>query len=423
MLLNFNYSILSISVEKILKNYETESRNKSLMKKIHDMFDINGLTSKELYDFLMTNEEDEKDLNFNVSYCLKRLNKLLIERIPGDSELPDLYSNINYELFENNFKKIPEFRFFYRKTVKFVLFYSIYMEKGYDKKENIKEEDYFDTITKISESNQYPVFFRGQSNYDWNLVPSIIRDFNEIDLMRKKIGVSGTLIDNSKLFKIYSETGMIAKYNKVFDEKVLSPSDIDYRFLSYMQHSISYSPLIDFTKDYKVACSFAIPINSINTYLQKDSCVFILDANGMDFSLVKNETTISDVNTIINKLNVRLFNKKIKPGTKMYIDNMGSLVEVDFTSLKKIKDNLTPRFQIISSMTNDRMKYQKGCFILFYDYVSVNGNILYELVDEFTYHKHRIRVDEKHIILKKLDGYYNQSDLLNPYQIFNDNKI
>ena len=71
MLLNFNYSILSISVEKILKNYETESRNKSLMKKIHDMFDINGLTSKELYDFLMTNEEDEKDLNFNVSYCLK----------------------------------------------------------------------------------------------------------------------------------------------------------------------------------------------------------------------------------------------------------------------------------------------------------------------------------------------------------------
>lgn len=225
------------------------------------------------------------------------------------------------------------------------------------------------------------------------------------------------------MFKIYSEAGIISKYNKVFDEKVLKPNDINYSFLSFMQHSISYSPLIDFTKDYKIACSFVISVNSINTYLQKDSCVFILDANGVDYSLVKNDNDINEVNKIIGNLNIRLFNKKIKPGTKMYVDNMGTLVEVDFTSLKKIKDNLTPRFKIINSMTNDRMKYQKGCFILFYDYVSVNGNILYEWVEEFAYYKHRIKIADKNIILQKLDGYYNQSDLLNPYQIFNDNKV
>lgn len=92
-----------------------------------------------------------------IKYYLNQLNGLITDNYTGDKELPQLYSNIDYKVFEDNFNKIKEYRYFYRKTVKIVLFYSIYMDKNYNM-ENKNEENYFDFISKITSVNSYPVF-------------------------------------------------------------------------------------------------------------------------------------------------------------------------------------------------------------------------------------------------------------------------
>lgn len=40
--------------------------SKTLIKKINDMFDVNGLSSEELYGFLLNNEEDDKNWELKI---------------------------------------------------------------------------------------------------------------------------------------------------------------------------------------------------------------------------------------------------------------------------------------------------------------------------------------------------------------------
>ena len=108
--------------------------------------------------------------------------------------------------------------------------------------------------------DDYKMFYRGEQNYSWKLVPSLIRN----ELENKKT------IKYEDLYRRYLKSGMIEKYC----EWVKNISYLDNEFLSLMQHSISYSPYIDLTSDKDIAYTFALNKASINTYLNMNSSIY-----------------------------------------------------------------------------------------------------------------------------------------------------
>ena len=70
---------------------------------------------------------------------------------------------------------------------------------------------------------------------------------------------SGKQITYKELFDIYNKRNLIGRYNDVFGY-----SRVDYQFCSFMQHSVSYSPYLDFSEDVKIALSFACNNDTIS---------------------------------------------------------------------------------------------------------------------------------------------------------------
>lgn len=410
---------------RYLKEYfEEDDRNVILLEKIESIFEFSILKAEAVYTFMyesnhMSSLKDEFNHNSNnILFCINNLNEIIDKQIDkneiykkvrlfDDSAYIPIEMNKDFFIREFENKKNIDFRSFYRTIVKYIILLSISLDW--------KNKDL--TIGKIKDSlfnninfyNGYNFLYRGQSQYSWDLIPSLIRGYS------KKSKKDGVVIDNNELYELYSKTNMIKDYNRFKKNNIESGKDIDYDFLSFMQHSISYSPLIDFTDDENVALSFAIQRSDINTFLQKDSSVFVIDMNQVKDVKYSEQ----DIDRIIKNFKIYFLSKKIRVGTTMdVVDNKGIITHLDFTTLKAVKDHLTPNYIILNSLTNDRMRYQKGCFILFYDYVSVNGNMLYDLAKGLNILKIKITPDMKQKL--KIDKCYSIGYLLNPYQIFRD---
>ena len=84
---------------------------------------------------------------------------------------------------------------------------------------------------------------------------------------------------------------------------------------------------------------------------------------------------------------------------------------------------LTPEFVMIDTVSNDRMKYQNGRFIFFYNYLSLQGTVCTWLNKDLHVTKYRIRKDEKNHWCDKLrrDYPYLMVDkMMDPYSYFSD---
>lgn len=288
-------------------------------------------------------------------------------------------------------------------------------------KNNNLTEDTFDEIyIKYNGINKYineksnKVFFRGQSDFNWNLIPSFFRNYSFTT------DFDGEIVDLKRLYDKYNTAGLVEKYNKTIAEnRINGYLDLDYGFISYMQHSVSYSPLIDITSKIEIAVQFALGNKSdVNNYLGKHSAVFA-------FSKEKtynydDESTIN--NLLLNNFKVIVLKKKLEPGTIMKVTTSKDSVEdLDFRTIPKIIEKLTPKFIIIEKMKNDRMKYQHGKFILFYDYVLVNDSVPYLLNRDIKSSKLKIMRQSKNALyatINKRWSQYNMDYLLNPYDYF-----
>lgn len=240
-------------------------------------------------------------------------------------------------------------------------------------------------------------WYRGQSDYQWNLTPSMFRNL-------RNVFPKETKINNKTIEQIYSESGMLDKWNQVFNSSI-----IDYSFLSYMQHSISYSPLLDFTSNFPTALSFALyNKSSINDYAYKDSSVFQIEVS---------------YNQIRNRKNDLLPNS-------YYIDFIPDKYSIGASILGKpihtyndIIKALTPEFVMIDSENNDRMRYQKGRFIFFYNYLSIQGTICTWLNQDLHVTKYRIKKEDKNKWCELLRNNYPHlmvEKMMNPYSYFSD---
>lgn len=387
-------------------------------------FSFKSLGKEEFYNFAFGNDNLPK---FEIFKDIGHIGivKMLVEtwhRLNLPSELlTKIFRNgmirDSKEFFEE--KNINEITF-YRALIKYILYSTLDRNFEYSLEDLPQSEIDFAKYMNSKNKNKDVYFFRGQSDYSWKIVPSLIRNLKfDQDLY----------INQNTLYEIYNENGysnsLLSKYNKCFKNlKIDRPAKVDYRFLAWMQHAVSFSPLVDFTSDYNVALTFALSPSNPCSFIYKDSAIYLLSVSRHCF--VNKVIRMNKANEAISKINICLLKSKIEVGKKKVIyDAYGITHTLDFTSCKKISEYILPKFLIIDIPTNDRMKVQKGKFMLFYDCLLINGKMVSPFGDklENMFHKHRICDKDKSSLLDWLHQNYpemKESYLMDPYLIFRD---
>lgn len=398
-------------------NYQNETMRHA--NYFDNFFSFNSLTVDDIYNFLFSNTtEDKKHSKVEISD---------MEEVLTSS----WYSfNFSPELLDNFLKKIDRQRFinfcnteekleFFKTLLKFCLYRALDEDFSFESKLIFDDEiKYTEHMFNLSDSGDMLYFFRGQEDFSWNITPSLIRNL-------KVAKGHGLYIDINSMYSLYSENNysnsLKEKYNKTFEKRpVIYARDINYYFLSWMQHAVSYSPLVDFTSDYAVASSFAVRANNPNLFLYNDSAIYILELS----KYYKICTDVKEVDKIISSMHISFLKKKIRPGKKIRLQDTNNRKHIlDFSTYDKIIDELIPEFIIIDIPTNDRMLRQKGKFVLFYNYVAVKGEMFRSLANKLHLEKHKIFVKDKAPLLQWLDKNkpdIKNSYLMNPYTFFND---
>ena len=239
------------------------------------------------------------------------------------------------------------------------------------------------------------VIYRGHSNAKYKLIPSIYRNIS--------IDNGFGIVTYSKLKDLYSESKLINKYERVFGSGI-----VDYQFCAFAQHSKAYSPLLDFTDDIKVALSFAVSkTDSVNDYIKNEAALFSLSYRH----------DINEIDSIkLDTIDVFISEKKVSPYSKIRNKEVFCCTYKDFD---------VEAF-VVKDKTNDRMKYQKGCFLYFQRAVIINGNLLmpinYGRKCKYTIPSFGDTLTKQRIYEKIRDkySYYLQEYLMNPYKYFEE---
>lgn len=189
--------------------------------------------------------------------------------------------------------------------------------------------------------------FRGEKNASWTLNSSMVRK------LLSRNNHKSSVLDFTSLKK------EVAKHKEIYDKRI-SDKHKYIRFIFYLQHSISFSPFIDITRDLWIALSFAVEsfqdVHDFNC--ENDAALYafkIVQKNSL-FSGFKNQ---GSVDKVLEKLSIGL-NK---------VNNNKKMVEayiVDPTNL---------------GIVNDRMLLQKGAFLLLNNYSILSNNISEQIFD------------------------------------------
>ena len=227
------------------------------------------------------------------------------------------------------------------------------------------------------------VYFRGEEDYNYSLMPSIYR--NEM------FGVVGKTLNFANfLFPYYYDRKLIEKYNE-FQEY----TEINYDFCSLMQHAGCKSPLLDITKDPRVALSFASCSNN-----GKDGSIYV-------FSGIK-ETS----NDEMRKLSVFAVDRKLDYLTVV------RKTPILLCGLDKFELEL----EILTLKSNDRMKFQKGAFLFINKCIIVNNKVLLPVSNKHI-KKYKIPAADKGKIINSLNKRYDKKYLMNPYAFLSDDNL
>lgn len=264
-------------------------------------------------------------------------------------------------------------------------------------------------LDDLSEIKDYK-YFRGQSNFNWKMSPSVLRDLN------KKI-----IFDDNYYYKLLKDNDLEDKFNDLpvpFGEK-------RYRKYAFMQHACSFSPFIDFTNDPVIATSFALSNSEhFNQFNNVDSAVICMKFNDYDSKNIITDKIIAR-DFIVSLLKFEVINSDYFVFGKTYIlkNSIGLAKKICFYTFTDLLDAMTPKYKIIDIPTNDRMIYQKGLFICFYDFLCLNDYIAYELCSSLQLKKLKIAVADKRNILNSIyekNRKYDPEHLMDPYLIFKE---
>ena len=377
------------------------------LKNIHNLLSQNKLI-KKVYYTSRNNIEGNKKLNtFNVGEVdIERVISSLLINIEfifslRNKEINNFINNYDNELIHNletaryELKYVKKYSIGEKDILILIQINAMLVLFCCISEQDADIESLIDEKYELKNSSSVNTYYRGHSNYDYNLLPSIYRNIPKSDYY-----------NISKIENMYNDSHLADKYLSIYNQK-----GITYDFCAYMQHSREYSPLLDFSSDYLVALSFATLNNgiNINTYLNSSAALFemhIINSN-------KIITDIHEANNIIKKLDVYIYNSKLDFTSKI---NTEYLFYITYDFFK-------PEIFFIDTIaTNDRMRYQKGCFLFISKGIIINGVLMMPWDFGFI-RKYKINHDQKIKIyeyIKTKKHEYDFEHLMNPYLYFSE---
>lgn len=337
------------------------------------------------------------------------------------------FSKINENLIPNKMQRITEedmnsSEFLEDRIYKMyfvILFVSIEIYKAMSDRENFRNtiiDKYESEFAIYDNKEDGRKWYRGQTDYSWELLPSFYREVSPITGQVKRISLQ-------TLFDEYQELDILRKMNKILKPKVVDSGDLNYEKLAYLQHAISYTPLLDFTEDKKVSLAFALSnIHNAYDYNSKDSAIFEIEDN--DYK----KNTLNTINEIDEFLKHDFY---ILIAKKYFIGSPIAGKEILY--LHDLIKILVPKYKLINIQTNDRMRYQKGKFIIFYGFLILGKNIFVGLNKDLSIVKHKIKIEDKRRVdkvgnykrnfkdlLHQSNPEYDIDNLMQPYKYLNE---
>ena len=272
------------------------------------------------------------------------------------------------------------------------IFYRLFKMKHYTEKPLSDIDD----IIKYNEKGA-TVWYRGQTNTNWQLVPSFFRSAKKTALWTW-----------DEIYKEYQSKPRKVSLIKKLNEVDIDTTSFPYKTAAFIQHSIGYSPLIDFSRSSKVALSFALANgSSMVSYYGDDSCVYVLKLNNT--KILEN---IEGINDAIRTSKVQVF-KTGEHVTNLVTNKMWKDL---------LNNNVQSVIHLINKPTNDRMMFQKGTFIL-YDNTIIIGDEVFMSFNKASFigsrlTKYNIQTTSKEKLYEQLMidfPQYHQRYLLDPY--------
>lgn len=305
------------------------------------------------------------------NYCANSLYEGLDMDI--SDEIYDIHENFEF------FKETKYDRLILVKTYLLLLLFSLTAKKE-SNLDALLKSDY--SLQEHFEKDKW--YFRGELDFSWDFIPSMIRKVNFPD------GVS--ILDENKVFDLLQKNGFDKKYKKVFG------NDKPYDYLSFAQHSISFSPYLDFSSSHYVALSFACERRKMN------GSIYALKPNFNANSQKEKEPR----NIVIVR------NKKLDVYTFIGDKEIYNCAYFDFE----------PKTRIYETRTNDRMRYQKGVFLDIYRGIFVNNKLLFPIGSEniikfkIEGNKKRLGKTKIYKFIKESYPQYELKLLYKPYDFF-----
>ena len=389
---NYNHYIENNPYEEFFAfcdqtDYKKDLLLSDLMKEIENA--INHRTSPDENDSQVTLEKLQFRSNLSGVNYLKKLAVLI-----SQNHYYNNYENDMYNYYEYYFE--IKVKFLYVNLIINFIFAS-----------KIKElkittlESFINVINTTADrngskrKNNYSILFRGQTNSKWNIIPSILRNIDQSKTF---------IIDYDFIIDIYRKINVYEKY-----DKIIGHTDKVYDMVSFFQHSISLSPLVDFTERIEVASFFALSDQiRHNEFYNNDASIYVLqNSPGENFELHDDE--------VLKNIRIGVY-KKGKRTLDDYLlmyNKMGNLFNTNAdVFIHKVK-------------TNDRMRYQSGAFVLYDNYIidSLENTLLTTHNSSAKILKIIIDRKVKKEILEYLIKHYPEYQLrylMNPYMIFED---
>ena len=262
------------------------------------------------------------------------------------------------------------------------------------------------THTQLIEGAPLNNWFRGQSNFEWNLLPSLYRNIDGKKLVH---------IDNNYIFDLYKKFGLIEKYGKTIGWHYT-----DYDFQSFMQHSVSLSPFLDFSTNPIVSTVMALSdTTAFKQHYEKDSALYEIVIRSEKITYKKDtvDRALMNFNAYYCET-IPFFQTLSLKGRMITIDSIDSLIEA-----------LSPSVMFIDIPSNDRMRYQSGKFVLFHDCLVLKDKVYAELCPNASLRIYKISKSFKaHVpgmpnLLETIVKRYPQfspHNMMNPYDYFSD---
>ena len=380
-----------------------------LLKKAHDLL----IGNLDIADIFNTDDDRKEDINFfnhtifkeidwaKVFNCFDTTINYLLEYAYKNDDINgyqmdmsaiiyDLREEIELKRDVNLYRQMSDHdRLLLLKTHVLLLMFSVTATITKDVSRLVSND-----LVLLKESSKES-FFRGHSDEGFRLIPSIFRSYNA-----SKYGEEMTY---PTLYNLYNEANLLTKYGNVFNY-----SSINNEFCAFMQHSCSYSPFLDLTKNHIIALSFATSNHgNLNEYFRKKSAIFEFKFNE---NVLTDRFDISKMWVYFVKGRLRFFS--------IYKD------EHLFYCVPNMFD---PTICLLDEKTNDRMKYQDGAFLFFQSCIVVNGHVLmpYKIgkIIKYTISPSKKEFLNKACIYQKIVDQYRKYDyehLMDPYLYFSE---